>query len=132
MEKEFLEAIQEAKGDFKEARKLFHKLLPKPWMEFLKYCATEIPEEKFQELVQKARIGMAEAREGTIKIWNENLERIFSLITKQFQKSIAPSDVEKRLVALVDLLNDAALFVIEELKAIDIMEAGLDKIAKKE
>ncbi|MBZ9569705.1 hypothetical protein KJA16_02170 [Patescibacteria group bacterium] len=69
-EKEFLEAIKATREDFRKARKLFHKFLPKPWMEFLEYCSTEIPEEKFQELVQKAKIGMVEAREETIKIWD--------------------------------------------------------------
>ncbi|MBZ9572480.1 hypothetical protein KJA15_04060 [Patescibacteria group bacterium] len=124
-EKEFLEAIKKARKDFRDARELFHKLLPVPWMEFLKYCATEIPKEKFQELVQESKIGLAEAREETIKIWNKNLESIFSLIKKQFQKSITPSEIETRVSALIDLLKDAALFVTEELRAIDTMEAGL-------
>jgi len=130
-EEEFLEAIKATRKDFRKARKMFHKFLPAPWMELLEGCSTEIPKEKFQELVQKAKIGMAEAREKTIKLWDENLDRVFSMIKKGFQKPIKPKEIEERVLALIDLTKDAALFATEELKAIDIMEAGLEKVTKK-
>jgi len=132
-EKEFLKAIEEAREDFRKARKLWHKLfLPKLWIRLLEYCSTEIPEKKFQELVQKTKIDIAEARKETIEIWNDNLENIFSSIKKQFQQPIKPGEIEKRVSALIDLLTDTALFIAEELKVIDKMEAGLEKVTKKE
>lgn len=130
-EKEFLELIEETREDFRKGREAFHKILPSLWRKLLEGSAENFPEEKFKELIREAKLGMAEAREKVTEIWEENLERLFSLIGKQFQEPIKPKEIEKKTLALIDLLKDATQFIIEELKAIDIAEAELDRVSQK-
>ena len=131
-EEDFLKEIEETQKELRKAREIFGKILPKPWMELVNSCSAAMPEDEFQELVQKTQISLAEARTDTMKVWNENLEEIFSSIKKQFQPPIQLSKIEKMVPALANLLKDAIMFVTEELRVLDVMEEGLEKATKKE
>ena len=131
-EEDFLKEIEETQKELRKAREIFGKILPKPWMELVNSCSAAMPEDEFQELVQKTQISLAEAREGIIKVWDGNIEDIFSSIKKQFQPPINLNKIEKVVPALADLLKDAIIFVTEELRVLDVMEEGLKKATKKE
>lgn len=131
-EEEFLELVEKTREEIKERRMAVLKVsVPSIWREFLEGIAKDTPEERFKELLQQTKVAMAETREETIQNWNENLEGIFSLIRKGFEKPIKPKEIEKQVLVLIDLLKEAAHYIIEELNAIDVMEAEFDRVTKK-
>jgi len=130
-EKDLLEVIAEVRKEFREERKNFHKYWPPFLRQLLEYGAANFPEEKFGELIEKTRIGMAEAREKIMEVWTGQSREILSLINDQFQKSLNLEEIEKRGLAIMELMEDAYLTITEELKLINLTEAELDRFTKK-
>jgi len=126
LEEDLLKLIEKTKEEIREKRMAVLKLsFPAVWRKFLIGAAEGIPREKYEQLVGQSKLDMAEARNEVIKTWNESLENLFSLIRKRFKEPIETKEIEKQVLALIDLLKEAAHFIIEELKAIDIIEAEL-------
>jgi len=130
-EKDLLEVIAEVREELREKRALFHQHLPPFVRDLLEYGSVNFPEEKFRELVEKTRIGMAEAREKIIEVWAGQSREILSLINDQFQKPLKLEEIEKRGLVIIDLMEDVFLTITEELKLIDLIKVELDRFTKK-
>jgi len=129
--KDFLEEIAELRKELRKDRKHFHKYWPPCLKKLLEYGAENFPEEKFRELIEEMRVGMAEARGKTIEAWNKGNAMILSLINKQFQGPFEIKKIEKRVLALIGLMEDAFLSITEQMEIIDLTEIELERFAKK-
>lgn len=129
--KDLLQVIAEVRKEFREERMIFQKYLLPFVRELLEYGAANFPEEKFRELVEKTRTGMAEAREKIKEVWNEQSKEIIALVNKQFQEPRTLEEIKKRGLAIIGLTEEVFLTITDELKLIELTEAELDRFIKK-
>ena len=127
-----VEEIEKMRQELKEIRMKFHQFYPQFLEGILKWCAEGIPKEKFRKFLEDIKNSTETLRKDIIELWTEKSSEILRLLTIEIKTHSGELEkAEKIGLAILNLMKEAFLLTIEELKLNDFTKEKIEKAMKK-